>query len=83
MKKNEIIIGRRVKSLIEFSGVPKGTQGVIDEFYDDGFMVAWDLAKHLLPDGYQMYSQEYRNLPILRDGFSIKNELHYLEEAGK
>jgi hypothetical protein len=29
--------------LVTFSAVEKGTEGVIDEDYGEGFMVAWDL----------------------------------------
>lgn len=69
------MVGRRVKALVNFAGVPKGTEGVIDEFYvignEPGLMVAWDLPGHPLPEGYR----EYDGRPavasgLLRDGFN-------------
>lgn len=43
MNRNEAKVGTRVKTLTDFSGVPAGTEGVIDEDYFTGVMVAWDL----------------------------------------
>ena len=42
-----VMVGTRVRSLREFSGVPKGMMGTIDEYYETGrnhigVMVAWD-----------------------------------------
>lgn len=80
---HEDLVGRRVESLRAFSGVPQGTQGVIDEVYGLGyhwgFMVAWDLPAHPLPAGYRRYD----NVPavrsgILRDGFSA-DEARFLK----
>ena len=41
------LVGKRVKSLRDFNGVPKGMTGTVDEHYDigewhQGVMVAWD-----------------------------------------
>ncbi len=40
MKANELtlgeLVGRRVRSTMEFSGIPVGTEGVVTEQYDDG-----------------------------------------------
>ena len=58
----EARIGTRVMSLVEFSGVPIHTQGIIDEDYDTGVMVAWNLS-----DGSP-----------LRDGFDKETDLKYL-----
>ena len=65
---------------MQFSGIPVGTQGVIDEDYGSGVMVAWDLANHPLPPGYVQYDGE----PLVRtgirsDGFDKETELGYLE----
>lgn len=74
-------VGSRIRSLVNFSGVPKGTQGVIDEDYGSGFMVAWDLPKRPLPIGYSHYDEVPAiRSGILRDGFDKNTELHFLEE---
>jgi hypothetical protein len=80
MNASELRVGMRVKSLVEFSGVPAGSQGVVDEDYGTGFMVAWDLPGHPLPAGYTTYE----GVPVIqsgitRDGFDKKTELQYLE----
>lgn len=53
------VIGLRVRSLRDFAGVPKGTEGVVDEVYKlgehIGLMVAWDLPDKPLPKGYRKY----------------------------
>jgi hypothetical protein len=51
----EIRIGRRVKALLNFADVPKGTEGVIDQDYGTGVMIAWDLPNRPLPPGYVDY----------------------------
>jgi hypothetical protein len=65
MIKDQIKLGRKVKSLVDFCNVPKGTTGTIDEDYGTGIMVRWDLD-----NGYWK---------PLRDGFDKESELHYLE----
>lgn len=77
MRINEARIGVRIKSLVDFSGVPKGTEGVIDEDYGTGVMVAWDLPDQPLPKDYLVSS--FRRKNVLRDGFNKKDELHFLE----
>lgn len=82
MKINEARIGVRVKSLVDFSGVPKGTEGVIDEDYGTGVMVAWDLPDQPLPIGYSIHTGKPSFASgILRDGFNKENELHFLEKV--
>jgi len=77
----EAIVGIRVKSLRDFSGVPKGTEGVIDEDYGDGVMVAWDLPNRPLPKMYRQYDGKPTIISgLLRDGFDKKSELHFLEK---
>lgn len=74
-------VGLRVKAKVMFSGVPEGTEGVIDELYEGGFMVAWDLPDAPLPPGYSEYDGKPAILSrILRDGFEAK-ELEYLSQA--
>jgi len=81
MKINEAIVGTRVKSLIDFVEVPRGTEGVIDEDYDTGVMIAWDLPDCPLPKGYSVYDGKPAFVSqILRDGFNKENELHFLEK---
>ena len=53
--REQIKIGLRIKSNVDFSGVPSGTEGVIDEDYGSGVMVAWDLPSQPLPQGYQAW----------------------------
>lgn len=83
MTQDEVTIGMRVRSLREFAGVPKGTEGVIDEMYDpDGFMVAWDLPGRPLPPSYREYDgRPAIQTGILRDGFDKQRELQFLEPA--
>ena len=80
MNISEAIVGMRVRSLVDFSGVPKGTEGIIDEDYGSGVMVAWDLPGRPLPKGYREVVEDVlRDRAILRDGFDKKTELHFLE----
>ena len=82
MKLEDAEIGKRVRSLKDFDSVPKGTEGVIDEDYGTGIMVAWDLDHYPIPKGYREFD---KNTPIgekpylLRDGFDKKWELEFLE----
>lgn len=69
------VLGLRVRSLRDFSGVPKGTEGVIDEVYNlgghFGFMVAWDFPGRPLPKDYRVFDGRPSFASgILRDGFS-------------
>jgi len=78
--RNEIRIGQRVKTLREFNGVPKGTEGVIDEDYGTGIMIAWDLPESRLPQAYGAYDGRPMIMTgILRDGFDKVTELEFLE----
>lgn len=73
-------VGTRIRTLMEFSGVPEGTQGVIDEDYGSGVMVAWDLPGRPLPPGYRAHSGRPPAVTgLLRDGFDKRKELRYLE----
>jgi hypothetical protein len=80
IEEKNAVVGTRVKSTIDFSGVPRGTEGVIDEDYGTGIMVAWDLPESPLPKGYTKYD----GIPavtsgILRDGFDKRTELILLD----
>lgn len=44
-------MGTRVRTLVAFFNVPKGSEGVIDEDYQTGVMVRWDLP-HKIRDGF-------------------------------
>lgn len=77
------VIGLRVRSLRDYIGVPKGTEGVIDEVYDlgghKGVTVAWDLPDRPLPAGYRMWDgQPTFASKMLRDGFG-EDETYHLE----
>ena len=57
-------------------------EGLIDEDYGTGFMVAWDLPGHPLPPGYSKYDGKPAiQTGILRDGFDKRTELEFLEIA--
>jgi hypothetical protein len=77
-----IQIGKRVRSLVDFASVPKGTQGVVDEYWQSSegiaIMVAWDLPERPLPQNYNFYDKDNK-VDILRDGF-IPREFKELEE---
>lgn len=80
MTEEQATIGTRVRTLVDFSGVDKGTEGVIDEDYKTGVMVAWDLPGRRLPSGYREFAMARTMRHFLtRDGFDKKTELHYLE----
>jgi hypothetical protein len=78
-------IGTRIKALRGFSGVPIGTEGIVDEHYTAGVMVAWDLPDRplradyaeLIRGGLKPQPQWALGAP-LRDGFSY-GDLAYLE----
>lgn len=80
MNVSEATIGTRVRSLIDFQDVPKGTVGVIDEDYGTGVMVAWDLPERPLPRGYRRHDGRAAIASgKLRDGFNKEYELKFLE----
>lgn len=85
MTTDQAQVGTRVRSLATFAGVPKGTEGVIDEDYGTGVMVAWDFPQgsrggRPLPTGYAAYDGRWTvESGILRDGFDKASELHFLE----
>lgn len=74
-------IGTRVRSLVDFAHVPKGTEGVIDEDYGSGVTVAWDLPGQPLPPGYREWNGKAACVPgqPLRDGFGKDFCLQFLE----
>lgn len=79
MTRDQVIVGTRVRALREFSGVPLGTHGVIDEIYSTGCMVAWDLRSGPLPPRYSAYDgKPMVQTGILRDGFDFETELGFL-----
>lgn len=57
-------VGDKVRSLVEFSLVPKGTTGTIVEDYGTGLTVRWDLDFSFKP---------------LEDGFDKQRDLQFLE----
>lgn len=80
MAPNGIQVGVRVRTLVDFAGVPKGTEGVVDEDFGSGITVAWDLPDRPLPAGYREYDgRPAIQTGILRDGFDKATELHFLE----
>ncbi len=83
MTKAEARIGTRIRSLRDFAGVPKGTEGVIDEDYGSGVMIAWDLPDRPLPANYSAWDGRPAIAPgaPLRDGFDKEFELGFLEVA--
>ena len=80
MRREQAKVGTRVRALVEFSDVRKGTEGVIDEDYGKGVMVAWDRPEAPLPPDYRRRAERPAvTTGILRDGFDKGNELHFLE----
>ena len=80
MTREQAQVGTRIRSLVPFAGVPRGTEGVIDEDYGTGVMVAWDLPSARLSVGYREYDGRPAVVSrILRDGFDKETELHLLE----
>lgn len=83
MTEAEAQIGVRVRTLTAFSGVPQGTEGIIDEDYGSGMMVAWDLPDSPLPPNYKRHEGRPAIVTgLLRDGFDKERELHFLEIVG-
>ena len=83
MKLEQIELGKRIRTLVAFSGVPRGTEGVIDEDYGTGFMVAWDLPHRPLPPGHREFTASgWSGFMPLRDGFNKERELQHLEIVG-
>ncbi len=82
-------VGTRVRSRREFAGIPEGPEGVVDEDYGTGVIVAWDLADRPLPAGYAIRctvstfkpQDQYEPGAPLRDGFDRATELDMLEEV--
>lgn len=78
--KEQAKVGTWVWTNQAFSGVPRGTQGVIDEDYGTGVMVAWNLPSRPLPKGYSAYDgRPAIKSGLLRDGFDKETELQFLE----
>ena len=74
--KEQAKVGTKVKSNVEFAGVPKGTHGIIDEDYGTGVMIAWEP----LPKDYKEYDGKWACVSgILRDGFDKRGELIFLD----
>jgi hypothetical protein len=80
MNPSEALVGTRVICTVPFCDVPMGTEGVIDEDYGTGVMIAWDLKNQPLPSGYVAYDgRPAIQTRILRDGFDKEKELKWLE----
>jgi predicted RNA binding protein YcfA (HicA-like mRNA interferase family) len=62
----QVRIGLRVASRVDFVDIPKGTHGIIEQDYGSGFTVRWELPHLLIP---------------IRDGFDKSSELIFLEVA--
>lgn len=79
MELAQATVGTRVRANRDFRDVPQGTEGVIDEDYGTGVMVAWDLPSAPLPVGYVEWTGRQPGRWILRDGFDKDTELQYLD----
>lgn len=83
MKESDATVGRRIRTLLEWVGVPAGTEGVIVDDYGTGIIVAWDLPDRPLPD-LPPEDMTFEKLPALspiaplRDGFDKALELDAL-----
>lgn len=83
--RRRFVIGSRVKALRGFSGVPINAEGIVDEHYTAGVMVAWDLEDRPLSADYaarilagEPPLPQFALGAPLRDGFSY-GDLAYLE----
>ena len=77
---SEAVVGTRIRALREFVSVPLGTNGIIDEDYGTGIMIAWDLPDSPLPPGYFRYDGKPAIATgIVLDGFDKASELRFLE----
>lgn len=82
MNSEEAQIGARVRTMVPFSGIAVNTEGVIDEDYVTGVMIAWDLPNNPLPEGYSEHDGRPMIVTgILRDGFDKDTELHFLQRV--
>ena len=80
MTRDQATVGTRIRSLANFSGVPLGTEGVVDEDYGTGVTIAWNLPDQPLPEGYRAWDgRSAISSGILRDGFDKETELHFLQ----
>ncbi len=82
MTRDEAQVGVRVKTTVAFGRLPKGSEGVIDQDYGSGVMVAWDGPPgfNRLPPGYRRWDGVwFWASGILRDGFDKEMELRFLE----
>jgi hypothetical protein len=80
MKPKEAKVGTRVRAVRDYAGVPRGTEGVIDEDTGSGVNVAWDLKGNPLPTGYSKYDGRPNiETGIIRESFDKKFDLHILE----
>ncbi len=84
LNEKDAVVGRSVRTLRDFAGVPTGTLGLIVEDYGTGIMVAWDLSDRPIPDMMPsdiaaMYAVNPK-CP-LRDGFDKATEFDFLEAA--
>lgn len=70
MKPQDATIGKRVMAMRAFNGVPRFSEGTVDEYYSGGVMVAWDHSVGVITPG-------------LRDGFSHEEIERYLGNAPK
>lgn len=79
-------VGNRVRSLRDFAGVPKGSEGFVIEHYNlsgvGGVTIGWDLPNHPFPKEKSMeeVAEMYAINPKcpIRDSFSPE-ELIFLE----
>lgn len=83
MRTEDATVGTRVRSTRPFVGVPEGTEGIIDEDYGEGVTVAWDLPDQPLPKNWRWDLSDPARWSInggpLRDGFSKRTDLEFLE----
>lgn len=85
MRVDEAVVGTRIVLLVELSGLPAGTNGVIDQDYGTGVMVAWHLPGRGLPKNYRVWDGKWACAPgaPLRDGFDKATELHMLAKVAE
>lgn len=70
-KRQEDLIGIKIRSLVDFAGVPKGSTGIADwDEEQNHYLITWDSIK-------RWFGVKYKPL---QDGFNKKEFEKYLEK---
>ncbi len=67
MLASEATVGARVRTRMRWPGVPEGSEGMIVQAYEGGYLIAWDLADRPLPD-VPPELMTFENMPAISIG---------------